>query len=222
MIHILKKCPLFFGLSPQELDHFIACKKPQVRTYQSKEIILAENDQFNAIGIIIAGEVLLSKTDFYGNENIIAYLKEGNSFGEAIALAQNELSRVNVIAKSATVIALFDIHQFISGCQMFCSYHQKITENLLHVLSKKLIELHKKVDTLSKRTIREKLLEYLNHCHQIEKNTVLLHFSRQELANYLNVDRSALAREMKAMTDEKIIKLEGKMITFLGHTTQPV
>lgn len=215
MIHILRKCPLFAGLSPQELDHFIACKKPVVRTFHAKDIIFAEQSHIKEIGVIITGEVLISRTDFFGNENIILHLKEADSFGEAIALVQNEPSRVNVIAKSQTIIAFFDINQFITGCKKFCSYHQKINENLLHVLAKKLIELHKKVDTLSKRSIRDKLLEYLNYCPKLEKNITLIPFSRQELANYLNVDRSALSREMKTMIDNKIIKVEGKKITFL-------
>lgn len=216
MIHILKKSPLFVGLSPQELDHFIACKKPIVRTFYARDIIFAEDSYIKEIGVIITGEVLISKTDYYGNENIILHLKEADSFGEAIALAQHEPSRVNVIAKTQTVIAFFDINQFITGCQVFCNYHQKINENLLQVLAKKLIELHKKVDTLSKRSIRDKLLEYLNYCPKVEKNIALIPFSRQELANYLNVDRSALSREMKAMIDEKIIKVEGKKIVFLN------
>ena len=216
MIHILKKSPLFIGLSPQELDHFIACKKPVVKTFHPREIIFAEDSHIKEIGVIITGEALISKTDIYGNENIILHLKEADSFGEAIALAQNEPSRVNVIAKSQTVIAFFDINQFITGCQMFCSYHQKINENLLQVLAKKLIELHKKVDTLSKRSIRDKLLEYIHYCPKLEKNVALIPFSRQELANYLNVDRSALSREMKTMVDEKIIKVEGKKIIFLN------
>lgn len=216
MIHILKKSPLFVGLSPQELDHFIACKKPVVKTFRPREIIFAEDSHIKEIGVIITGEALISKTDIYGNENIILHLKEADSFGEAIALAQNEPSRVNVIAKSQTVIAFFDINQFITGCQMFCSYHQKINENLLQVLTKKLIELHKKVDTLSKRSIRDKLLEYIHYCPKLEKNVALIPFSRQELANYLNVDRSALSREMKTMVDEKIIKVEGKKIIFLN------
>ncbi|MBS3991373.1 MAG: Crp/Fnr family transcriptional regulator [Erysipelothrix sp.] len=216
MIHILRKCSLFAGLSPQELDHFIACKKPVVKTYYSRDIIFAEDSYIKEIGVIITGEALISKTDFYGNENIILHLKEADSFGEAIALAQHEPSRVNVIAKTQTVIAFFDISQFITGCQMFCSYHQKINENLLQVLAKKLIELHKKVDTLSKRSIRDKLLEYLNYCPKVESNIALIPFSRQELANYLNVDRSALAREMKSMIDDEIIKVEGKRIIFLN------
>ena len=216
MIHILKKSPLFVGLSPQELDHFIACKKPVVKTFHPREIIFAEDSHIKEIGVIITGEALISKTDIYGNENIILHLKEADSFGEAIALAQTEPSRVNVIAKSQTVIAFFDINQFITGCQMFCSYHQKINENLLQVLAKKLIELHKKVDTLSKRSIRDKLLEYIHYCPKLEKNVALIPFSRQELANYLNVDRSALSREMKTMVDEKIIKVEGKKIIFLN------
>ena len=216
MIHILKKSPLFIGLSPQELDHFIACKKPVVKTFHPREIIFAEDSHIKEIGVIITGEALISKTDIYGNENIILHLKEADSFGEAIALAQTEPSRVNVIAKSQTVIAFFDINQFITGCQMFCSYHQKINENLLQVLAKKLIELHKKVDTLSKRSIRDKLLEYIHYCPKLEKNVALIPFSRQELANYLNVDRSALSREMKTMVDEKIIKVEGKKIIFLN------
>jgi CRP-like cAMP-binding protein len=215
MIHILRKSPLFAGLSPQELDHFIACKKPIVKTFHPKDIIVAEDSVLNEIGVIITGEVLLLKTDFYGNENIILQLKEADSFGEAIALAKNEPSRVTVMAKSDTIIAFFDINQFVAGCQMFCSYHQKITENLLHVLAKKLIELHKKVDTLSKRSIREKLLEYLRHCPKVSKNEVMISFSRQELANYLNVDRTALAREMKSMVDEHMIRVEGKKVIFL-------
>ena len=216
MIHILKKSLLFVGLSPQELDHFIACKKPVVKTFQPREIIFAEESHIKEIGVIITGEALISKNDIYGNENIILHLKEADSFGEAIALAQHEPSRVNVIAKSQTVIAFFDINQFITCCQMFCSYHQKINKNLLQVLAKKLIELHKKVDTLSKRSIRDKLLEYIHYCPKLEKNVALIPFSRQELANYLNVDRSALSREMKTMVDEKIIKVEGKKIIFLN------
>lgn len=214
MISVLSKCSLFAGLTPQELDHFIACKNPQIKSYQPRETIFREDSIIHEIGIIISGEVLIVKTDFFGNENIIMHLKEADTFGEANALHPSEPSRVLVLAKRNTVVAFFDINQFIERCNVMCSYHHTITINLLKVLTTKLIELHKKVDTLSKRTIREKLLEYL---HQLPKhnNSVILPFSRQELANYLNVDRSALAREMKAMLEARIIAIEGKRISFL-------
>ena len=212
MHHILKKNPLFKNLTEQELDQFIACQKPRVMTYQAKQTVFHKYERLTEIGIVIAGEILLVKEDFFGNESIIQNMTKGQSFGEAIALHPNETTRVRAVAKEMTVVAFFNIQGFYALCAKACDYHQKIQQNLMLVLASKLVSLHKKIDVMSKRTIREKLLDYLSQLSQDKESIVTIPYTRQELANYLNVDRSALAREMRFMIDEGLIEVNKQTI----------
>lgn len=216
MIHVLKNNALFKGLNTQELDQLIACQKPRIKTYQAKEIVFHKGSLLSEIGIVITGCVLLYKDDYLGNESIIQTMMDGDSFGEAVALNPNEKTMVYAVTNVTTTIAFFNMNHFVSPCKKFCAYHQKTQQNLMRVLSRKLILLQKKLDVLSKRSIRDRLLQYLNQLDKDSDHWVTIHLNRQELANYLNVDRSALSREMGHLIQEKILEIDEKKFRIIN------
>lgn len=209
MIHILEKHPLFAGLDEQAVNTMITCHKPVIKTYDHGEVIFFEGESLDSFGIVIAGSIHLIKADYFGNETIIKRMKTGDSFGEAIALQNHAKTRVRVVTAQKTTVAFFAINDFLTMCNTPCTAHQRVHQNLMQMLASKLIDLQDKLDVLSKRSIRDKVLDYLMQRHQETGDALInVEFTRQELADYLRVNRSALGRELKHMQEEGIIRID--------------
>lgn len=211
MFHIIKKNPLFFNLTDETLDHLIRCHKPRMVTYVANETVFSWGDSLRDVGIVITGKINLVKTDFDGNESIIQTMNSSESFGEAVAVIKDARTSVYAIAKERSVVAFLSVEMFFQQAKHPCNVGIQIQENLIRVLAQKLIILHKKIDILSKRTIRDKVLDYFMQLSE-GSETFDIPLNRQAMANYLNVDRSALAREMKNMQEEGLFKLLGRQV----------
>ncbi len=211
MLHVLKRNPLFEGLTPAELDHVIQCHQPRIVTFLEGQTVFSLGDTLQEVGVVITGQIALFKSDFSGNESIIQTMNIAESFGEAIAMTPNETTRVYAKATERTTVAFFRMAMFTTQAAHPCGYGLKIQLNLMRVLAQKLIQLHKKIDILAKRSIRERVLDYfLQLAHH--GSECVIPFNRQALADYLNVDRSALAREMKKMQEEGLFTLQGRHV----------
>ena len=217
MLHILKQNPLFFNLTDEALEHLIHCHKPRTVSFVPNETIFSWGDTLDEVGIVMAGRIALMKSDYEGNETIIQTMKPSESFGEAVAVTPHARSSVYAIAKEQSIVVFFRMGMFFQQAKHPCDVGAKIQQNLMRVLAQKLILLHKKIDILSKRTIREKVLEYFMQLSE-GKETFLIPLNRQAFANYLNVDRSALAREMKHMQEEGLLTLSGREVTWHPRT----
>ena len=203
---VLKKVPLFDGIAENELDMALKCLSPQQRLYEKGEIILRAGEQVSSVGIVLSGRIQIVKEDFAGNRNILADVNQGALFAEAFSCAKVKKLPVTVISVTGSEILFIDYQKIVSSCSNTCIFHARMVENMLEILARKNIMLNQKIEHTSKRSTREKLLSYLAEQAQVQGGKrFLIPFNRQELADYLCVDRSAMSSELGRLKDEGIL-----------------
>lgn len=206
---ILKSNPLFHQIEDSDLTSILKCLSAQQKLFAKNEIIFRVNDKIASVGIVLSGLVQIMKEDVLGNRTILANLEEGDMFGEAFACAKVDSIPVNVTAATDCTVLLIDYQKIITTCQSSCQFHAKLIENMLTILARKNVFLNQKIEYLSKRTTKDKLISYLSYEAQITgSNSFQIPFNRQELADYLCVDRSALSRELSKMKEEGILSFQ--------------
>ncbi len=206
-LDVLKKCPLFSGISDENLLVMLKCLGAKVVNFDKKYTVFTEGRPLKHIGIVLTGSVQIIQIDYYGNRNIVSNNTKGQIIGEAFACAQIESLPVSVIANEKTDIMLIESKHILKTCTNNCGFHQKLIYNLMKDLALKNVTFHQKIEITSKRTTREKLMAYLNlQAKKAGKSEFTIPFDRQELADYLIVDRSGLSNEISKLRDEGIIK----------------
>lgn len=213
---ILKKCSLFQNMKEEEISNILNCFRPKTVKYQKDQTIFFTGDTVRSIGIVLSGVIQISKENIYGNKTILTSLSQSDLFAETFVCAGVSEIPVNVTATTDCTVLFLDFHRVITSCANVCEFHQKLIENMLRIVANKNLFLNQKLEVVSGRTIREKLEAYFNQQIQIHhSSTFLIPFSRQELADYLCVDRSALSRELCKMRDEELISFEKNKFTVL-------
>lgn len=205
-IQLIRNNPLFKGIEEKEIEKLLNCLNAYKKKYKNKETIVRSGEKIQSIGIILSGEAHITKNDYWGNTTIVTHLYEGEVFGEAYACVnQNEMG-VNVVASQDCEILFLNISHIIRICPCACDFHHLLLQNLLEMIAKKNILLNHKLTLLSKKTIREKVLSYLSQ-QAIEHASKIfdIPYNRQQLADYLGVDRSALSAELSKMQKEGIL-----------------
>ncbi|HPT77688.1 MAG TPA: Crp/Fnr family transcriptional regulator [Candidatus Atribacteria bacterium] len=206
--HILRS-PLFAGISEAEAKALIHCLSAQIQCFEKNEFVFRAGDKVRSIGLILSGSVHIVKEDFWGNRTIIAKFEAGGIFGEAFSYARIETLPLSVIAAEQSEIMFLDYKRIISPCEKICPFHNRLVENMLAILAKKNLMLTQKIDHITRKTTREKLLSFLSeYAIRAGSNSFTIPFNRQELADYLSVDRSAMSRELSLMRDEGIIRFD--------------
>lgn len=215
---IIQRSPLFAGMGADEVMSIIECLAPISKTYHKDDFALRIGDKVTSLGMVLSGTVHVIKEDFWGNRNIIAQISPGQLFAEAFACAQNANASVDVVALEPTRILYFDMHKVLTTCASNYTFHIPLMHNLLSVLAQKNLHLNEKLTHLSKRTTREKLLSYLSAEAQRQGNaTFRIPFNRQQLADYLSVDRSALSNELGKMSDAGLLRFDRNHFTLLAE-----
>lgn len=205
-IPILEKTSLFSNISSSDIQFILNCLSFKVSSYKKDEFILHAGENTDLLGIIIKGKVLILKDDFWGNRSIISEVSEGFPFAEAYAFISTIPLEISVLASTDCTILFLDVKKIIQTCSMSCNFHNQLIYNLLSDVSKKNMILTKKIEHMSKKTIREKLLSYLSAESQKNKNASFkIPFTRQQLADYLSVDRSALSNELSKLMREGVL-----------------
>ncbi len=203
---IIKNNPLFRGIAEHEIEKLLNCLNSYKKEYKKNQTIVRSGEKIQNIGILLKGEAHIVKSDYWGNQTIIAHLYEGEVFGEAYAcVSQNEMG-VNVIAIQDCEVLFLNVSHIIKICPCSCEYHHILLQNLIEMIAKKNILLNHKLSLLSKKTIREKVLSYLSQ-QAIQHGSKIfdIPYNRQQLADYLGVDRSALSAELSRMQKEGIL-----------------
>ncbi len=209
-LNIIKVCELFSGMEENEIVRFLKCSKAKVVKYDKSEIICLAGNSANSAGVVLSGRIYLESNDFLGNKSIVSEFTAGRCFGENYAFAPTNELPFNIVAKEKSEILFFDIHRLINPCEKNCSCHIKLTKNLLSSLAEKHCEMNEKITHLTKRSTREKLTSYLSEQSKKQKSaTVTIPFNRQELADYLSVERSAMSKELSRMKNDGIIDFKG-------------
>lgn len=205
----IKQCQLFSGIDEKQLESLLDCLNATRRTYIKDEFVFVADNKAVSVGIVLTGRVYVIHEDFWGNRAIIAHINPGDLFGEAFSCAEIDKLPVSVVASEKSEIILIDYRKTVVSCTSACVFHMRLIKNMLRILAEKNIMLTQKIQLLSKRTTREKLLTFLSHQAVMAKsNLVRISFNRQELADYLCVDRSALSRELSLMQREKLIRYD--------------
>lgn len=204
-------CELFNNISDEEFDKIIKCFNVKRILFKKEQTVLSNIKNVGTIGVVLSGEVQLVRYDYNGNRTILANYSEGEVFGDIFSnVASGEIS---VTAKTDSEIMFLDYDHLINRCKKNCTYHNTIVQNMLQILSKRIYTQNERIQILTKRSIRDKLLEYFT---AITKKTVskviYLPFSYTDLADYLSIDRAAMMREIKNLKDEGFIETKGKMI----------
>ncbi len=196
---------LFEGISRGDFETMFSCLSPLVKTYEKNEYLLHMGDNINSLGIVISGEIMITKVDERGNENIINKMTAGEMFAEVFVCADIFHSPVSIIAETKSEILFLDYRKVISTCSATCVFHQKLIANMLKVIAGKTLYLNQKLDILSKKTLRGKILAYLNY-ERKGRDRFKIDLNREELANFLCADRSALSAELSKMQKDKLIR----------------
>ena len=205
-LEILKTCSLFFGVDSESLVRMLSCLGARVMSFEKRFTVFSDGSRAKYIGIVLSGRVRTSYTDFYGNRSIISESGVGELFAEEFACADVSTLPVSVEAAEESEVMLIDCSHILHTCQNSCSHHQRLIYNLMRSLAEKTIAYHRRIEITSKRTTRDKLLAYLNIESKLRSSESFeIGFDRQELADYLEVDRSGLSSEIGKLKREGII-----------------
>ena len=206
---------LFKGIKETELPKVLRCLSGNIRDYAKNQFILLTGGKMPDAGIVLAGKVQISKTDSFGNRVMLAELGPKAFFSLKLSGAGHDDMPTNVMTLADSSI-LFLNCQHILNAPDNCLYHSKLADNLLKIVTAENMSLSRKITMLSRRTIREKILTcLLIESQKADNFKFTLPFNRQELADYLCVDRSALSRELCRLRDEGRINFRGKLFEIL-------
>lgn len=213
---ILRECPLFDRIGDEILKEMLGCLNAKERSYKKGDAVFAEGDKAKYLGIVLEGSVQLVRVDYYGNRSILANIEPPQLFGEAFACAGLKSLPVDAVAAADTKILLLDAQRIARPCGNACPCHGQTILNLLHIVAKKNLVLHQKIEITSKRSTREKLMTYLLlQAKNAKSHTFTVPYDRQELADYLEVDRSGLSAEISKLRNEKVLECRRSTFTLL-------
>jgi len=203
----VKSNPLFQGIGFSDFESMLSCLSARTAEYKKDGIILLSGDTVNFVGLILSGSVKVIKEDIDGNITILTELSIADIFGEVFACASITHSPVTVQAAEDTEILFIDYRKIITSCSVACQFHTRLIENMLKLLAQKNLLLNQKIEIISKRTTRDKLLCFFDYQRNGTRK-FSIPYNREELARYLCVDRSAMSNELCKMRDDGIIKFQ--------------
>ena len=204
---LLNQVSLFKGIDSVDMSNIIKCLDGKVKEYPRSQLIIRVGDKITSLGIVLVGKVQIIREDIKGNRMIVAKLEAGEVFAETFACAAVEASPVSVLVSEDCKILWIPIEQIVSNCSSTCSFHSRLIMNLLQLLARKNLYLNNKMELLSKRSIRDKIMAYLfSQAEQHNASSFEIPLNRNELADYLCIDRSALSRELSKLREEGVIE----------------
>lgn len=197
---------MFDGIQPEERKAMLGCIGYHIGTYRKGDIVAFEAENIQHIGIVLSGAVDMIKEDLWGNKTMLVRSRRNEIFGETFACGSDNLSVVTFLVSEDADVLFLPFNRVMHSCTMACRFHHRLIENMVHIIADKNRDLMRKVEVVSKRTIREKLLAYLSIQAQIQESRYFeIPLGRIELAEYLCVDRSALTRELAKMKEDGLI-----------------
>ena len=206
-IEVLQKIPLFRGMTENEITALLKSLNAREQDYEKNDLILHAGSKPGVIGIVLSGSVTILSDDIWGNRTILNHVEKGGIFAEAYALLEDVPMLVDVMANEGCSILMLEPKGILSSVESQNSWDYKFLRNLLLISSKKNLNLSGRSFHTSPKTIRERVMSYLNTLSLQNDNTEFdIPFDRQQLADYLNLERSALSKELGKMQKEGIIE----------------
>lgn len=203
---LLKKTCLFSGIKDEDISTMLNCLSARIASYQKEEFILHTGDLVAQVGMVLSGSVLIIKEDFWGNRSILSEISPGSLFAETYACIGTTPLEVSTVASSDCKVLFLDFQKLLTTCSSACHFHTRLIHNLLSTLAQKNRILTKKLEHMSQKTTRDKLLSYLSaESLKAKSPSFTIPFNRQQLADYLSVDRSAMSSELGKLRKEGIL-----------------
>ena len=201
---------LFDSIEKDDVKKMLTCFDAKKLHFKKEAMILSNLANNTQIGIIESGSATIIRYNYNGSRTIIEKLNVGDTFG---AFSKTYTEELYVIAAEVSEVIFFNYSKLINRCKKNCEYHNKLVRNMLEVLSQKMQDYNERIEVLTKKTIRDKLLTYFNLLNKKQLTKVItLPFSLTDLADYLSIDRSAMMRELKNLKEEGLVDQKGKRI----------
>lgn len=202
----VKTASIFSGISGKEIESVLDCLEAKTEEYGKGDYILRSGDTAESAGLLISGSAFIIQEDFWGNRNIMSHILRGQLFAETFACLPGAVLNVSVVAGQPCNVMFLNMKRIMTVCPAACAHHSRVIRNLLADLAGKNLRFNEKVTHMSQRTTREKLRSYLSAEAQRSGSPEFdISFTRQQLADYLCVDRSGLSLELCKMRDEGIL-----------------
>ncbi|WP_040195657.1 Crp/Fnr family transcriptional regulator [Candidatus Soleaferrea massiliensis] len=213
---VISSSRLFSGITETEALSMLECLSARTAYYEKNEQILRFGDAVDTVGMVLSGSIHVSKEDFWGNRNILTVAGPGELFAETYACVPDALLSVSVTAAVPAEVLFLDVRRVLTTCSSSCVFHARLIRNLLSVMAAKNLAMNEKMTHMSRRTTREKLLSYLSAQSLRQGSPVFdIPYNRQQLADYLSVDRSAMSNELCKLRDEGVLRFERNHFTLL-------
>ena len=215
-IETLKHTRLFLGVSEHEISAMLNCLQAKLLTFQKGEYVFREGEHIDHICVLLDGKLLVQQDDFWGNRSIINVIHVGELFGEAYLAPESGALLNDVIASEDSTVIFFHMKRILTVCSSACRFHSMVVQNLFFSISEKNRKLVQKIGHMSKRSTRAKLLSYLSEeAKRHNSRQFVIPFTRQQLADFLCVDRSAMSNELCKMRDEGLLAFNKNEFTLL-------
>ena len=213
----LEEGPLFRDISYEEYRGMLPCFQAVGRSYQADELIYDFADaQQDDVGVIERGAAALIRIDEEGVATVMEELGPGGVFGRNLAFAGSAGDSLEVVCRTPCEVLFIDYPHILRRCESACAYHSTLVQNMLRLMADKAQALSERIDVLSRRSIREKLLCYFRQlAARAGGSSFTLPFSLSVLADYIATDRSAMMRELKRLREEGVVCSEGRRFTLL-------
>ena len=206
---LLSKTPLFRGATPEEVEAMLTCLGVERRRYAKGELILRTGEVVTALGMVLSGKAIIESHDLWGGTTVLDSVAPGQIFAETYACTPGEPLMVDVVAAGPSEILFLNVNRVLQVCPNACAYHSGLLRNLLALSAQKNLSLSRKIFHTASKSIRGRLLSYLSYqAVRAGSRRFTIPFSRQQLADYLNVDRSALSNELSKMRREGLLTVD--------------
>jgi CRP-like cAMP-binding protein len=203
---VLSGTALFRGIEETEFQGLLSCLEATERRFQKGETVLRRGDRTERMGLLLEGTVHIVREDFWGNRSMVGLAVSGDIFAESYSLT-GETLEVSVLAATDCEILFFNASKAVSGCAQVCSFHEQLSRNLLGILARKNLLLTEKMRHMARKTTREKLLSYLSaQALQASGPEFDIPLDRQQLADFLGVERSAMSAALGKLRDEGVLE----------------
>lgn len=220
-IDLLYDNQLFQNLNRTDMESLFNCLNPYAKSYKKGNYITHSGEKINSIGIVLSGTVQMLKEDVWGNTAILAIILEKGIFGETFVCNRYYNSTVSFRAATDCEVLFLSFAKTLHSCPQACEFHHQLIDNIIFLIAQKNIQLMEKLEIMSRKTLREKILVFLSR--QAQRNSSLyftVPMGRQELADYLGADRSALSRELSRMKDDGLIDYDKSSFRLYESTNE--
>ena len=220
-ISILQRSQLFAGVGEANIEAMLDCLSANLRDYKKGEYVLREGERIDNVMLLASGSLNIQKDDFWGNRSIINHISAGEMFGEAYIAPESGPLLNDVIALEDSDVMFFDFRKILTVCSSACRFHTNVVQNLFFAISEKNRQLVQKLGHMSKRTTRDKLISYLSEqAKRSGSSTFSIPFNRQQLADFLCVDRSAMSNELCKMRDDGLLTFDRNTFSLISQMNE--